>query len=257
MAHVFISYVRENAPQVDHLCLWLKADGVQVWLDREQLRPGQRWQHGIRDAIREGTFFIACFSKEYLAKERTYMNEELSFAIDELRLRPSNRSWFIPAILNGGEVPDRSIGGGECLRDLQWVDLENDWKSGVAAILDTIRASRTNETVTSSPLSTDQRRTSALGPKYKTCTACKDSKTESWYRYSASVGIGEYGGERDCSTCRGTGQVPSSQRRGLFGLRNLLDCWNCDRNGIAYNEYHTHCPACGVDLFPLAAKIDP
>jgi hypothetical protein len=251
MAHVFISYVRENLSEVDRLCLALKSAGIQVWLDREQLRPGQRWQDGIRCAIREGAFFLACFSREYLTKERSYMNEELTFAIDELRQRPTNRSWFIPVILNGGDVPNRSIGGGETLRELQWVNLQIDWGKGIAAILSVIHdgeAQREHQPLQSAS------RVSSRGPTYKVCIGCKGSTTESWHKYSASVGIGEYGGEKTCTVCNGTGQVPASMRPGLFRLRNLVDCWNCERTAIAYNEYHTHCPACGADLFPLATE---
>ncbi len=51
------------------------------------------------------------------------MNEELTVAIEELRLRPTDRAWFIPVLLDDCEVPDRSIGAGETLRTLQWIKL--------------------------------------------------------------------------------------------------------------------------------------
>jgi hypothetical protein len=73
MKHVFISYVRENQGVVDRLCSDLKAAGIEVWLDRERIRPGQRWQLAIRTAIEEGMFFIACFSDEYRQRTVSYM----------------------------------------------------------------------------------------------------------------------------------------------------------------------------------------
>jgi hypothetical protein len=33
---------------------------------------------------------MACFSKEYNERDETYMNEELTIAIDKLRKRPSD-----------------------------------------------------------------------------------------------------------------------------------------------------------------------
>ena len=59
--HVFISYVRENQDQVDRLCEELKHQGVNVWLDRNNINPGILWEDTNRKAIRDGSFFIACF----------------------------------------------------------------------------------------------------------------------------------------------------------------------------------------------------
>lgn len=113
----------------------LERSGVEPWLDRTRLAPGTRWREAIRDAIRSGALFVACFTRHSNARERSYMNEELTLAIDELRQRPTDRSWFIPVVLDGGEVPARPISAAETLRDLQWVDLAHDWEAGVHAIV--------------------------------------------------------------------------------------------------------------------------
>ena len=133
--HVFISYVREASAQVDHLAANLSQHGIQVWLDREGIAPGQRWRDAIREAIRGGDLFIACFSSDYAMREQTYMNEELTLAIDELRQRPTDRSWFIPVSLDGSRIPDRNIGGGETLHALQSVNLSAGWDVGVQRII--------------------------------------------------------------------------------------------------------------------------
>jgi hypothetical protein len=66
------------------------------------------------------------------------MNEELTFAIDELRRRSINKTWLIPVKLNECEMSDRSMGGGETLRSLQWVELYTDWNDGISP--DTLRS---------------------------------------------------------------------------------------------------------------------
>ena len=139
MPHVFVSYVREDRRLVENLCTILKRNEIEVWLDREKIRPGERWQVAIRRAIEEGAFFTACFSTAYNVRENSYMNTELTIAIDQLRSRPTNRAWFIPILFEGGVVPDRPIGGGETLRDIQWVDLAEDWDDGVERILSVLR----------------------------------------------------------------------------------------------------------------------
>ena len=139
MKKVFISYVRENIEIVDRLCQELKSHGIQVWLDRNDIDPGARWEQAIRRAIQQGAFLIACFSKEHNAREKTYMNEELTIAIEELRQHPTDRIWFIPVKLNECEIPDRDIGGGKTLRALQHVNLYEDWNGSIQRIVKVVQ----------------------------------------------------------------------------------------------------------------------
>ena len=130
---VFVSYVQENREVVALLVQELSKRGVDVWWDRDSLLPGTFWQDEIRRAIRSGEYFIACFSVEYLERDRTFMNEELAIAIEEIRLR-SDATWFIPVVLSG-EVPDRPIGGGRTLQDIQFVTLTTEtWPRDIEAL---------------------------------------------------------------------------------------------------------------------------
>lgn len=140
--HVFISYVRDDAHAVQALAACLTERGIEVWVDRDRLDPGQRWQARIREAIVGGGFFIACFSANYEARERAYMNEELTIAIEELRKRPTDRAWFLPVLLSPCAIPDRGIGAGETLRDIQYVDLGANWDGGLERLLGVIDAGR-------------------------------------------------------------------------------------------------------------------
>ena len=145
--HVFISYVRENQDQVDRLCESLKKSGVIVWLDRYDITPGILWEDAIRQAIRDGAFFIACFSKKYREKTNTHMSEELNLAIEVLRKRPRDRAWFIPVVLPGGgpdDVPDWETFPGKTLRSIQWVPLYEDWDAGIQRILSVIKPTPPN-----------------------------------------------------------------------------------------------------------------
>jgi hypothetical protein len=130
---VFVSYVQENREVVALLVQELKNRDIDAWWDRDSLLPGSFWQDEIRRAIRDGQFFLACFSSEYLERDRTFMNEELTIAIEELRLR-GDSTWFIPVLLSG-EVPDRAIGAGRTLRHIQFVNLVPEhWSEGIDAL---------------------------------------------------------------------------------------------------------------------------
>jgi HEAT repeat protein len=135
LAHVFLSYVRENSDIVDRLAKELRDSGVTVWLDRNNIEPGARWKDAIKKAIQNGKFFMACFSREYNERTRTHMGEELTIAIDELRARPSDKTWFIPIMLNNTTIPSRRISSVEDLSDLNVVKLYEDWNKGITSIL--------------------------------------------------------------------------------------------------------------------------
>jgi hypothetical protein len=131
MPRVFVSYVHENWNVVRELVEALKARGLDVWIDREQLLPGQRWANVIRQAIQSGDYFIACFSRESSDKAKSFMNEEIAVAIEELRSRPQDKAWFLPVRLNDCNIPDLSIGAGETLRSIHYVDLFADRGFGI------------------------------------------------------------------------------------------------------------------------------
>ncbi len=124
--HVFVSYLHEDSAAVDQLTTALRSHGIEVWLDRTHLIVGDRWPHVIKAAIRDGNYFIACFSPAYARRSRTHMNEELITAIEELRLRPRDRRWFLPVKLEPCAIPALDLGGGETLDTLHHVDLSHD-----------------------------------------------------------------------------------------------------------------------------------
>jgi hypothetical protein len=92
----------------------LRESGVEVWLDRDAILPGQRWEDAINKAIENGAFFVACYSKEFDERQETYMHSELRVAIDRLRRMPRNRVWIIPLFLNETEIPLHNIGLTRC-----------------------------------------------------------------------------------------------------------------------------------------------
>src|SRR5262249_40617240 len=117
----------------------LEAHGVDVWLDQTRLRPGDRWKNVIRREISQGDFFIACFSVEYHKRHQSFMNEEITQAIEKLRRLPPNHPWLIPVLLSECEVPDFSIGAGETLDSFHYIALYQDWKGGIRRLLDVIQ----------------------------------------------------------------------------------------------------------------------
>jgi hypothetical protein len=122
--HAFISYVREDSAEVDALQKTLEEAGIPVWRDTSSLWPGENWRAMIRTAINaDSLVFIACFSTHSAARQRSYQNEELLLAIDQLRQRHPDDPWLIPVRLDDCDVPDFEIGAGRTLASINRADL--------------------------------------------------------------------------------------------------------------------------------------
>jgi hypothetical protein len=134
--HAFISYVREDSLNVDRLQRTLEAAGIPVWRDTADLWPGENWRAKVRYAISENALaFIACFSSRSLARQRSYQNEELLLAVDQLRQRRPDDPWLIPVRFDDCEIPDLDLGGGRTLASLQRSDLFGDRDVGAARLV--------------------------------------------------------------------------------------------------------------------------
>jgi len=114
-ANVFLCYSHRDQDAIHSLCARLKKDGVDVWLDREKLLPGQNWEHEIRAAIIRSQVVIVCLSKRF-HKQKGYRHEELKIALEKAALLPDNEIFIIPARLEDCDSPDS-------LRHLHRVDL--------------------------------------------------------------------------------------------------------------------------------------
>lgn len=138
--HVFVSYVHEDSTRVDALCAVLEAAGIPYWRDRKDLGPGDAWRAKIREAIRGGSLvFLACFSNNSRDKQKSYMNEELTLAVDEFRSMSPGRVWLIPVRFDSGDVPDWDLGAGRVLSDLNFADLfGKNHMAHVASLVTTI-----------------------------------------------------------------------------------------------------------------------
>jgi hypothetical protein len=50
---VFLSYASEDAEAALRICASLRAAGIEVWFDREELRGGDAWDRRIQDQIHD------------------------------------------------------------------------------------------------------------------------------------------------------------------------------------------------------------
>jgi hypothetical protein len=96
----------------------LRNDGVEPWLDEENLVAGQEWQREIPKAVRESDVVLVCLSQASMVKAG-YVQKEIRHALDVAQEQPEGSIYIIPVKLEeleGDSVPER-------LRNYQWVNL--------------------------------------------------------------------------------------------------------------------------------------
>lgn len=133
---IFLAHASEDEERVKDLYRRLQEHGLHPWLDKIDLVPGQNWQIEIPKAIQSAAIFLACLSKNSVAK-RGYVQQEFRYALSAYAKFPPGSIYLIPVRLDDCDVPDlQSPELGLDLRHLQWVDLfeEDDIKQLVKAI---------------------------------------------------------------------------------------------------------------------------
>jgi len=92
----------------------LTKDGVDAWLDKENLLPGQDWELEIRKAVREADVVVVCLSKQF--NQAGFRQKEVRLALDTAMEKPESEIFIIPARLEECDTL-------ESLRKWHWVDL--------------------------------------------------------------------------------------------------------------------------------------
>ena len=128
---VFIAYAAEDAKLVDRLCDRLEAEGIDAWLDRRKLLPGQNWPAVIEHAIQKADFFVACLTRRSIAKRGTFQ-VEMRRALDCADRVPLDSLFFLPVRLEDCRVPVRIA------TSLQYVDLFPDFEAGARRLIESI-----------------------------------------------------------------------------------------------------------------------
>jgi formylglycine-generating enzyme required for sulfatase activity len=112
---VFLCHAHADRDPVRGLYTRLTQDGVDAWLDEENLLPGQAWRDVIEESVRTSDIVLVCLSSQSVTKEG-FVQKEIKIALDVADEKPEDTIFVIPARLGDCVVPRR-------LKDLQWVNL--------------------------------------------------------------------------------------------------------------------------------------
>jgi len=112
---VFLCHTSGDKPAVRDLYHRLRADGIDPWLDEENLLPGQDWQLEIPKALRSSDAAIICLSSRAITKAG-YVQKEIRYALDAVDELPEGTFSLVGVKLEECQIPER-------LNRWQWINL--------------------------------------------------------------------------------------------------------------------------------------
>jgi len=108
---VFISYASEDTEAAGRIAASLHATGIEVWLDKDELRSGDVWDQKIRRQIRDCALFIPVISANTEARMEGYFRLEWHLADQRTQLMARSRPFLLPVCIDdtaqkNAEVPE-------------------------------------------------------------------------------------------------------------------------------------------------------
>ena len=104
---IFVSYYREHSKLVRALVLMLRIGKRYIFLDEDELTPGQKWEENLIAGLKNAKWVVVIWCVH--AKESKWVNREIKIAIDQ------NKS-VIPVLIDNAPLP-------KVLSQFQWIDL--------------------------------------------------------------------------------------------------------------------------------------
>ena len=128
---VFISYSRLDEFWVDKLKSALERHKIKVWIDKEQIAPGDRFVNVIEMGIKSSHTMVLVVSPQSMASG--WVEEEYHFALSLSKDRVSDFR-LIPVVLKDAELPG-------FLKSRVWVDFrdENDFDKNIKQLISGIK----------------------------------------------------------------------------------------------------------------------
>lgn len=115
----FFSYSRKDSDFALRLAADLKAASAVVWLDQLDIKPGQRWDRAVEDALTTSPIMLVILSPSSVSSQNVQ---------DEVALALEKQKTLIPLLYRDCAVPFR-------LRRFQYVEFRQDYERGLQQLI--------------------------------------------------------------------------------------------------------------------------
>lgn len=124
---IFIVYAKEDSNMARKLYKDLKQEGIELWLDEEELAPGQDWDLEIQKAIRESPVVLTLISSNTV-KKKGFTQKELKRALDIIEEKPEGSIYIIPVRIDDCQIDAK-------LQQYHWLDLFPSYSEGLRKLI--------------------------------------------------------------------------------------------------------------------------
>jgi TolB-like protein len=120
---IFLSYSAHDEEAAQRICTALRAAGLNVWFDQNELRGGDAWDASIRRQIKECALFVPIISASTETRGEGYFRLEWRLAVERSYLMADDQAFLMPVVID--ETPEISARVPDRFRERQWTRLKD------------------------------------------------------------------------------------------------------------------------------------
>lgn len=118
---VFVSYASQDAEPARRICEALRAAGIEVWFDQNELRGGDAWDTQIRKQIHDCALFVPIISANTASRREGYFRLEWGLAEHRSQMIARNMPFIVPICIDGTAETSEDVP--ESFLRVQWTRL--------------------------------------------------------------------------------------------------------------------------------------
>ena len=122
---VFLSYASQDAEAARRLCAGLRAAGIEVWFDQNELVGGDAWDAKIRKQIKDCALFVPVISANTQARREGYFRIEWKLAAQRTQAMADGTPFLLPLVIDDTRDGDALVP--EEFRAVQWTRLRQGY----------------------------------------------------------------------------------------------------------------------------------
>ena len=97
---VFLSYASQDAEAAKRICAALRAAGVEVWFDQNELTGGDAWDAKIRGQVASCALFLPVISAATQARLEGYFRIEWKLAAQRTHAMADEKAFLLPVVID-------------------------------------------------------------------------------------------------------------------------------------------------------------
>lgn len=106
---VFVSYASQDVAAAKRLAEALRADGIEVWFDQDELVGGDAWDAKIRRQIGACGLFLPVISANTQARLEGYFRLEWKIAAQRTHTMADEKAFILPIVIDGTRDADAKV----------------------------------------------------------------------------------------------------------------------------------------------------